>query len=385
MKSFGVHTPEELIRFLATNKEIDDAIRLSGTEIERESLSFSKEMGLRVLESGQDSVIYVTKGKIAYCPLDIGLDIDLHYLQTHTLLLGTGEPYHKQKERGLLVAAHGDDAECLVFRFQGQEKRGSLVSHAAIGKELEAQFLQVVASLDDYYFGYDERYKKVYEAGANLWESDQPNGSLLMMLQKHPYLLQGRIIDLGCGEGRDSLYLAQQGLEVTGLDVSKAALDKARLRASELKLTCVTFVETNVIYLRNVKSATYDLALNMGCLHMMTDEQHRRRHLERVYEILKTGGYFMVDHCKQNWGKGFYSIPNYEKVADDLVPGKSIARRIRTDRGEVEIDLEVLPFSERSEQELIDEITEVGFETVEVYQTDTEAFGNSVVSLFRKP
>jgi SAM-dependent methyltransferase len=44
----------------------------------------------------------------------------------------------------------------------------------------------------------------------------------------------GRILDLGCGEGRDSVYFAFCGYEVTGLDISEAGLEKAKTRGRGL-------------------------------------------------------------------------------------------------------------------------------------------------------
>src|SRR6266508_1465586 len=43
----------------------------------------------------------------------------------------------------------------------------------------------------------------------------------------------GRILDLGCGEGRDSVYFASCGFDVTGLDVSNEGLKKAQRLAAE--------------------------------------------------------------------------------------------------------------------------------------------------------
>lgn len=42
-----------------------------------------------------------------------------------------------------------------------------------------------------------------------------------------------RAIDLGCGSGADSIFLAQQGFTVTGVDFSQVAIDKARLAAAD--------------------------------------------------------------------------------------------------------------------------------------------------------
>ncbi|POB11815.1 SAM-dependent methyltransferase [Sulfobacillus sp. hq2] len=254
------------------------------------------------------------------------------------------------------------------------------------GEQIEQKAFQEAAdSLDDYYFGYDQRYRRVYDAGAQLWESDQPNASLVNMLQKHFELAKGRIVDLGCGEGRDSLYLAQQGLEVTGVDISSVALGRARELAHQLRLQTVRFIESDVIYLRPIADSSYDVALNMGCLHMLTDTKQRSRHIQRVFEILKPGGYFLVDHCKSDWGKGFYSIPDYDAVAKDLIPGQVIPRRVRVDGQEVDIPLEVLPHLDQAPEVLIDEICSHGFDMVDTESSNTEAFGNSAVVLFRKP
>ncbi|MBI2830315.1 MAG: class I SAM-dependent methyltransferase, partial [Chloroflexi bacterium] len=42
-----------------------------------------------------------------------------------------------------------------------------------------------------------------------------------------------RAIDLGCGTGANAIYLAQHGFDVTGIDFSEAAIEKARARAEE--------------------------------------------------------------------------------------------------------------------------------------------------------
>lgn len=43
----------------------------------------------------------------------------------------------------------------------------------------------------------------------------------------------GRSLDLGCGNGGDPIWLAQQGWQATGVDVSGAVLDVARAKAAE--------------------------------------------------------------------------------------------------------------------------------------------------------
>jgi SAM-dependent methyltransferase len=53
----------------------------------------------------------------------------------------------------------------------------------------------------------------------------------------------GAAIDLGMGEGRNAIFLAQQGWRVTGVDLSDVAVDQAKKRAAELGLSLATHIE----------------------------------------------------------------------------------------------------------------------------------------------
>ncbi|MDF2444656.1 MAG: hypothetical protein JWR01_2859 [Subtercola sp.] len=66
---------------------------------------------------------------------------------------------------------------------------------------------------------WDERYSGLDQ----LW-SGEPNGTLLAEMAG---LAVGSVLDVGCGEGADALWLAGQGWRVTALDVSRVALDRA--------------------------------------------------------------------------------------------------------------------------------------------------------------
>lgn len=53
----------------------------------------------------------------------------------------------------------------------------------------------------------------------------------LVRLVENRSIQPGRAIDLGCGTGANAIFLAQHGFEVTGVDFSEAAIEKARQRA----------------------------------------------------------------------------------------------------------------------------------------------------------
>lgn len=236
-----------------------------------------------------------------------------------------------------------------------------------------------------YYWGYDKRYAQTYEAGGETWEAMEPNEVVTRFVaQLIPDKSAGRIIDLGCGEGRDSLWLAAQGYDVTGVDVAAAALDRARSLARAQGLT-PRFLERDVCYLRGLASAHYDVAFNMGCLHMMDDPTDRSRHLKRVFEVLKPGGTLVVNHCKENWLKGFWSIEDYDAVKN-AVPGDVIPRRIRATDGSIKVvDMEVLHHKASPADELAAEFRAAGFTDIEILDENYFTFGNSAVLFCKRP
>jgi SAM-dependent methyltransferase len=70
---------------------------------------------------------------------------------------------------------------------------------------------------------WDERYG----GSERIW-SGEPNGALIREVAGLP---AGRALDVGCGEGADAVWLAGQGWDVTALDVSGVALERARTHA----------------------------------------------------------------------------------------------------------------------------------------------------------
>ncbi|KAL7564100.1 hypothetical protein ACA910_012377 [Epithemia clementina (nom. ined.)] len=95
---------------------------------------------------------------------------------------------------------------------------------------------------------------------------------------------------LADGEGRNGVYLAQLGMSVTGVDISKVGLDKAQQLASERNVS----IETQVADL-----ATYDLGMEQWDA-IVSISNHlpppiRERVLGAIPSALKPGGYFVLE------------------------------------------------------------------------------------------
>jgi SAM-dependent methyltransferase len=332
------------------------------------------------LDSSAGFAAKVTQGRAAIFVCEKATALTLEALKECCAPFGVGEAVECDESQYLLAVGLLEDTALVVLGADA-EVTAAPVEFSPTSDDVRS----IVGTIDDYYYGYEDRYRTVYENGAQLWESAEPNASLRQLIQERPDVFSGKIIDLGCGEGRDSLYLLSQGHDVVSVDVSHSALARARERAAAANLDASGFMERDIIYLRGFDEGSFDLAMNMGCLHMLTDEEQRARHISRVFDILRPGGHFVVDHCASEWGKGFFSIPDYTEISADLVPGRVISRRIRVEDGEKNIGLEVLPYSERSGDALTEEISRHGFSLVSSTHTDTEAFGASTMLLFQKP
>jgi len=72
-------------------------------------------------------------------------------------------------------------------------------------------------------------WDEMYGAAERVW-SGEPNGALVAEVVE---LEPGRALDVGCGEGADAVWLARRGWQVTALDVSRVALERAKHHARD--------------------------------------------------------------------------------------------------------------------------------------------------------
>ena len=102
----------------------------------------------------------------------------------------------------------------------------------------------------------------------------------------------GKALDIGCGAGTDSLFLAQQGWDVTSLDFMPKALEYTQQRAAEAGVS-VTPVEADITDWEPPHK--YDLVLDHGLLHNM-DPVRYAAYRECVLRALADDGEFVLLH-----------------------------------------------------------------------------------------
>lgn len=106
------------------------------------------------------------------------------------------------------------------------------------------------------------------------------------------------VLDLGCGQGQDSLYFAKRGLQVT-------AIDHAQAQSQTLVQAGVRFIEKDLRKM-SFSANSFDVIYAHLSLHFFKDADTKRI-FKRIYKILKPGGLFFVK-CKSTddalFGKG---------------------------------------------------------------------------------
>jgi len=139
--------------------------------------------------------------------------------------------------------------------------------------------------------------------------TDWPDESLAGWLSDGR-LTPGRVLELGCGHGRNALYLARQGAAVDAVDLSAEALGWARQRADAAG-AAVTFQNCS-IFDAAIEPESYDLVYDSGCLHHLPP--HRRQsYVSLVNRALKPGGHFGLTCFRPEGGSGFTDREVYER------------------------------------------------------------------------
>jgi SAM-dependent methyltransferase len=101
----------------------------------------------------------------------------------------------------------------------------------------------------------------------------------------------GRVLDVGCGEGGDALWLAERGWRVLGVDVSQVALGRAASRARETGLEGRVTWEHRDLLAWTPPAQAYDL-VSVAFLHLPT--QQRREVYSGLAGAVARGGTFLV-------------------------------------------------------------------------------------------
>jgi len=110
---------------------------------------------------------------------------------------------------------------------------------------------------------YDEKYSEEDSYWGKL-----PSSMARIFFQKHPPDNGSKLLDVGCGEGRDAVFFAQNGCQVTGFDASEVGVQKSVALAKELNLQ-VHFFQADINQYR--LDMDFDIVFSSGALHYIPE------------------------------------------------------------------------------------------------------------------
>ena len=136
-----------------------------------------------------------------------------------------------------------------------------------------------------------------------------------------------KILDVGCGAGRNLIYLMHSGHEVFGVDENPSAVDEVRRLAASL---APEIPESNfraeLIDAMTIPETSVDVVICSAVLHFSRDDEHFWAMLRAMWRTLKPGGLFfcrlastigMEERCRRIAGRRFVSPDGVERYLVD--------------------------------------------------------------------
>lgn len=126
---------------------------------------------------------------------------------------------------------------------------------------------------------------------------EQPSDTIVRFVDylKANDLLYGKTIDIGCGKGRNAIYLAQLGLDVYAFDFIEQAIASARERAAQKGVTDkIHFSEASMDLPWKFPDNFFDLAIDCFSSIDIETKEGREVYRKELLRTLKPGGYALI-------------------------------------------------------------------------------------------
>ena len=142
----------------------------------------------------------------------------------------------------------------------------------------------------DYERGTSGWWNSRYLSGDTPWDTGIVPPELCEMVESG-LLTPGRAVDMGCGSGLNSRYLARQGFRVVGMDLALSPLTQGNAAARAANLTplfCMADVTAPPLV-----SLGATFALDIGCFHAVLPER-RTRYAAALASLLASGAHYLL-------------------------------------------------------------------------------------------
>ncbi len=177
-------------------------------------------------------------------------------------------------------------------------------------------------------------WEKEYRNPQLITNSDEPQLDFkhyIKWLRKTEHVdLDGlRVLDLGSGTGKNSLFLAERGSDITGIELSTTAVKIAEQRAEERGMFA-EFIEGSFGNKFNFKDDEFDLIIDVVSSMSLSDKE-RARYVSECVRVLKPGGHMFVKTlCKDGDKNAEYLLEHFpgQEKNTYVMPGTGIVERV---------------------------------------------------------
>jgi SAM-dependent methyltransferase len=156
-----------------------------------------------------------------------------------------------------------------------------------------------------------EFWEQFYGEREQVW-SGHPN---VVLVEEVEGMTPGTALDLGCGEGADSIWLARQGWRVTGTDISQVALDRAAAHADDAGVADRITWERHD-FTRSIPAGPFDL-VSAHFLHSPVDDPRDSALRAATGAVAPGGTLLVVSHEAVPWHPEM-EFPTAQEVRDSL-------------------------------------------------------------------
>ena len=175
-------------------------------------------------------------------------------------------------------------------------------------------------------------FRLLYRFGFTPWDGHPMSPTLVDLVEGDGALEVGSALDVGCGTGDNSVYLAKHGWRVTGVDYVSKPLEAARAKATAAGVT-VDFKQADATRLESAGIGTgFTLIVDSGCLHGMSSED-RDAYVRGIGSVIAPGGTVLIiaftpggsfgvpgispDEVARRFGEGWTAITSGPEAGSD--------------------------------------------------------------------
>lgn len=123
------------------------------------------------------------------------------------------------------------------------------------------------------------------------WVSGTANPELVNLVFDEVIPRSSKILEVGCGIGSESTFLAVRGMDVTAIDISESAIQTAK-GIADLYGAKVNWKVGNILT-DELPASNYDVITDQGCFHHLSDDE-RNAYVKQITKSLKPGGMFIL-------------------------------------------------------------------------------------------